>query len=833
MIKPNSYGSSVIVGLIVFTLILSCVPNVKLHDNVNPTTLTQEISYPSITCFVPLTLTEHRITASELVTIKKSWGTYQENAHYNHTTNGHGAGVKPPTAEEWTEIAQNAYVVDNISYANTASSVDNSKLQYFPPIGNQGSQSSCVAWSIGYYMATYLAAKQHGWNLTGATMNGMQVATNYQSNVMSPAFVYNLINSGEDGGASFYDAIKLVCGVGASSWKNMPYNQADYSSWPSQIAWTEAPQYRGNSNGYQYMSLNSDQGITNLKYLLASGNLASINVDSDKFSVFTANDIWTFDNYISSQPLHAGTVVGYDDNFTYNESGRPMQGAFKIANSWGIGFYGEKIPDGYYWISYEAMKQRINWCCYFFEQPNYQPDLLATFNVNDQARGACTVTVGLGTPSNPIATKCFNDYVSGGSKPYPSNNIVLDVSEFKSYLPALISQPFFLQCYENGNQIGSVNYFAIGNETASGVPSSIPKYPTSAYLNITYNKINSAITVSPTTGPAGTKVAISGLGFTPNNYLSISYLNPVTSNWVQLNNNVPVNATSHFSYQFPAPDIAQNIRVGDNPATYCNLIFQARDNNNGYICNASMPFMEVQRGLTQVGIAVANGLYGNNTNLTSTVTFRANQLFIISGIGFYPGNISILSDGTQNIGTSLVDDNGFFNLTATMPGTLSDGQHNIVLVDKNAQFLVTINVATPPLPTPTPSLLPPTETPSPTLSPTPTPTTTQSLIASPTPAQTTTPIQSTNPTTAPTQAPTNQPTPSATADSTTNPNQNTQSTTIPHIPELNTQTIIISLTILAISCLAIKISLRKDRRYCLYHGALHNSFNLFEVKSYD
>lgn len=806
MIKTNSLGSSAIVGLFVFTLILSCVPNAKVLDNVNPATLTQEISYPSITSSSALSLTQHRITASELTTLKNTLGTYQEGVNYSHTINGFGAGVKPPTAAEWTEIAQNTYIVDNIAYANSASSIDNSKSQYFPPIGNQGNQSSCVAWSIGYYMATYLAAKQHGWNLTGATMNGMQLATNYQSNVMSPAFVYNLINSGEDTGASFYDAINLICGIGVSSWKSAPYNQADYSSWPSQTAWAEAPLYRGNSSGYQYMSLNDDQGITNLKNLLASGNLASINVDSEKFSGFAANDIWTLDNYFSPQPLHTGTVVGYDDNFSYTEGGIAKQGAFKIANSWGIGFYGEKIPDGYYWISYAAMKQSIHWCCYFFEQPNYQPDLLATFNVNDQARGACTVTVGLGTPSSPIVTKCFNSYVSGGSKPYPSTNIVLDVSEFKSYLPALINQPFFLQLYENGNQIGTVNYFAINNETASGVPSSIPKYPASTYLNVTFNKVNPAITVSPTSGPADAKVALNGVGFSPNNYLSISYLNPATASWIQLSNNVPIDSTSHFSYQFAAPDVAQNTLAGDNPAIYCNLIFQARDNSNGLSCNTSVPFLEGQRGLSQIGSAVANGLYGNNTNLASTVTAKANQQLTISGRGFYPGNLAVLFDGTQNIGTFLVDDNGFFNLTATMPGTLADGQHNIVLADKNAQFLVTINVATPPLPTPTPP------SPTPTISPTPTVTTTRSPIASPTPAPTSTPKPSTNPT----PTPTNQSTPLATADSSTNPNQNqdTQptatSTPTPTIPELSSQTIIIALTILAISCLAIKIRLRKS-----------------------
>ena len=35
-----------------------------------------------------------------------------------------------------------------------------------PPVGNQGAQGSCVAWSIGYYDKTHTEYKEHLWDLT-------------------------------------------------------------------------------------------------------------------------------------------------------------------------------------------------------------------------------------------------------------------------------------------------------------------------------------------------------------------------------------------------------------------------------------------------------------------------------------------------------------------------------------------------------------------------------------------------------------------------------------------------------------------------------------------
>lgn len=341
-------------------------------------------------------IVEHKITNSELEKLRSQIGVYQEGQNYNQIVNGYGTGFSPPTEKEWASIAQNSYFIDNIASASSPASVDLSATPWFPPIGNQANQGSCVAWSIGYYVKTFQEAKEHSWDLSGATWEGGssgQPSPSYQDKIMSPAFIYNLINDGQDGGASYSEAIRLVCFIGESSWAKMPYNRLNYTVWPSEPAWTEAPNYRGNSSGYQYMSISDNTGISNLKNWLASGNLAVVSVDAYKIqnqvteaSLLTDMDMLTLDNYVNPSTNHAATIVGYDDNFSYTELGATEYGAFKIANSWGKGGW-EKISDGFYWISYEAMKQRVSQggsAMFYFDSNNYNPAYWLNSRYNTQ-----------------------------------------------------------------------------------------------------------------------------------------------------------------------------------------------------------------------------------------------------------------------------------------------------------------------------------------------------------------------------------------------------------------------------------------------------------------
>jgi len=415
---------------------------------------------------------EHRLEECELEALKREVGVGEDNVNYNRITSGFGTGLRPPTESEWARISEEAFMVDRILWIDQAtdppSNIDQSATPWFPPIGCQGYEESCTTWAVGYYIKTFQEAKEHGWDLSGAVWEGGisgYPSLAYQYKIFSPGFIYHQINNGVDGGSTFEDAMNLVCSIGACSWQKMPYDDTDSVTWPSEEAWREAPLYRGNSSGFKYLVPNTDAKIESVKNWIASGNLAAIAVDSSQYLNLTSSDVWTLDNYVNPDEDHANTIVGYDDGFSYMEQNVSRQGAFKIANSWGVGLVGwENVADGYYWISYGAMKQWINRVVFYDDRIAYEPKIVASFKIDHAKRDYCDITLGIGDKSAPILTKTLKIwYYSGGSLPFCSNNIIVDITEFEEVVPTVIGQQFFIKTYEPGyiSTLGTILDFSI------------------------------------------------------------------------------------------------------------------------------------------------------------------------------------------------------------------------------------------------------------------------------------------------------------------------------------------------------------------------------------
>ena len=632
-----------------------------------------------------LGISEHKITSQELQEIKKEVGAYKEGTNYNQVVDGYGTGLSPPTSEEWVEIAKNTRIIDSVSFGSP-STVDNSDTPWFPPIGNQGSQGSCTTWAVGYYVKTYQEAKEHSWNLSGATWAAGQPTVSYQSHIMSPAFVYNLINDGVDGGSSFQDAIRLICNIGVSSWQKTPYDDLNDTAWPSEAAWAEAPLYRGNNSyGYQYLYANTDEGITNLKNWLAAGNLAVIAVDADQYNNLTVADVWTSDNYQTEGLNHANTIVGYDDTLSYMENGELHTGAFKIANSWGVGGW-EDVADGYYWISYETMKELsdiTNPCIIFQDLIDYKPKILATFNINHAVRSDLQITFSLGNATSPINKK-FHNYISGGPFPFCTNNLVIDLTDFINNMTSYYNQEFYMRVYDVGTAYtGTIASFRVESANSTQTPTATLQ---SNYVNlqVTYSF---ALSLLPTSGPPSGTITLTGAGFTSGGSANISYLNPINSSWIPIISNLAT-PNQDFTYQTTAPDLMQNNNPGDDQTLSDVIVFQAIDNNNSQAYNTTIPYTEYRRGLTQFGASTPQGLYGNNTDLTTSVFVQTDETLPIVGRWFSPGNASLLWDNT-NLGNITIDETGLFNTTVTVPVT-SVGQHTFTISDATTDFCITL-----------------------------------------------------------------------------------------------------------------------------------------------
>ena len=244
----------------------------------------------------------HPITAKELAAWKQSVGVAEKGKNYNKVIDGHGTGFRPPTEEEWAEIARSTMVIDSLKYDQLGAppSVDLSASTAFPPIGNQGGVGLCVAWSMGYYVKTFQEALEHGWNLsTVKSLGSYPTYPDSQLNhIMSPSWIYNQINGGIDGGSTYLDAADLIFNLGAASWNTVPYSGTDYTSWPSVAGDREAPLYRGAKPldaewGMHYvLNVTTDAQIAILKTLLSSNIPVSISVDADKYANLTSDDAW-------------------------------------------------------------------------------------------------------------------------------------------------------------------------------------------------------------------------------------------------------------------------------------------------------------------------------------------------------------------------------------------------------------------------------------------------------------------------------------------------------------------------------------------------------------
>jgi C1A family cysteine protease len=231
--------------------------------------------------------------------------------------NNFGRGLKQLSAEQMKAALAEGVIkpLDTIALADDGlkvggeASLDHSSSMYFPPVGNQRTEGSCASWSTVYYMLGFYQARDKGWDLSASSVSGVD-----QSQLMSPDFIYQLINDGQDAGSYYTDNLMMLANVGAASWAEMQPNDNDYLSWGNEAAWKKAAAQRVDYPIY-YIQINNYTDIKAVKDLLDQGYLISTAIDSSQYS---SSGIWTVNNY-SIQSIndldHANTVVGYDDAY--------------------------------------------------------------------------------------------------------------------------------------------------------------------------------------------------------------------------------------------------------------------------------------------------------------------------------------------------------------------------------------------------------------------------------------------------------------------------------------------------------------------------------------
>lgn len=198
---------------------------------------------------------------------------------------------------------------------------------FLPPIGNQGTQPSCVSWAVTYYMKSLQER-------INATLPYDEVT------IMSPAYTYNQISMGNCTGTSIEQTLDVLKNSGACSFADFLYNESNCSLQPS----TSINQLAETNKISDYKYLSGNNMVSEMKALLTQQTPIIIGAYlTKKFGKVDSFGVHAYREHAveyGTGACHAMLVVGYSD--AYN--------AFKVVNSWGSG-WGD---GGFVWIDYKA-----------------------------------------------------------------------------------------------------------------------------------------------------------------------------------------------------------------------------------------------------------------------------------------------------------------------------------------------------------------------------------------------------------------------------------------------------------------------------------------------
>lgn len=202
-----------------------------------------------------------------------------------------------------------------------------------PPVGKQNPQNSCVAWALGYACRSYYLNPDTNKFVTG-------YETIDYTGIISPSFIYNLINDGKNKGTNLYRALKLLRDTGACSYQSMPYQPYNWKKQPDKEQLKEAQTFRIET----FRRVDMSNAVLNLKAQLASGMPVVVATVFDRsYYDFGHNNtkpfyVWEKLTDYDEEMGHAVLLVGYNDYLK----------AFKFMNSWGVKWGN----NGYGYITY-------------------------------------------------------------------------------------------------------------------------------------------------------------------------------------------------------------------------------------------------------------------------------------------------------------------------------------------------------------------------------------------------------------------------------------------------------------------------------------------------
>jgi hypothetical protein len=227
---------------------------------------------------------------------------------------------------------------------------------------------------------------------------------------------------------------------------------------------------------------------------------------------------------------------------------------------------------------------------------------------------------------------------------------------------------------------------------------------TDTYITVNPIIYSTTLNISPSSGPGGVPITFSGSGYPIGPNITISYLDPSFGSWNFLTS-ATANASGKIKVDSFVPDLKKSLGSSDYPETYTSISYRTAV---GSQILSSANYNQYQRGLKTVGNSTAYGLYGNGTNLVSTVRTINGDSIALSGKWFHPGVIYVRWDSLNVVGTvsssewlnaniigsTVANSNGSFSTSVTIPNA-NAGEHYLAIEDsQNVRVIVKIFVST-------------------------------------------------------------------------------------------------------------------------------------------
>jgi hypothetical protein len=254
-----------------------------------------------------------------------SWNTANV-ADGNHSLSAAAKDAAGNTKTVTIAVAKNT----TITTLPPSTTVPSSYSLLMPPVQNQGTEFSCVAFAVGY-----AARSAEQFYKTKAT------SYSYATNIFSPEFLYNQTKISADcgSGTSIMQALDFMKSIGICTWQSMPYSSTNGCSLlPNGSQSSEAANYKISSYSAVYKS-----DITAIKTSLINHHPVVFAAAIDN-SFINAQPGFIWKAYSGSASIsHAMAICGYDDT----------KHAWKVMSSWGTS-WGD---NGYSWIDYDFLSQ--------------------------------------------------------------------------------------------------------------------------------------------------------------------------------------------------------------------------------------------------------------------------------------------------------------------------------------------------------------------------------------------------------------------------------------------------------------------------------------------